>query len=764
MNIKSYIFSVTVILAGTQIGTSQSTANANSDFELLKVNNKSVSASEFKYVYNKNNNVGAYTDKSVRDYMQMYIKFRLKVTEAEVQGRDTTKAFIEELKGYRKQLAQPYLTEKSVTENLIKEAYDRMMEEVNASHILIRVSPDADPADSLAAYNKILDIRKKATAGQDFQQLARTYSEDPSAQANGGNLGYFTALQMIYPFETMAYSTQIGQISPVFRTKFGYHILKTEGRRKSQGEIRSAHIMVKYTAGTNPDDSITAINKINEIYKKLKQEADWNTVCNDFSDDLSSKAKGGELPTFSTGQMLPSFEEACFKLQYPTQISEPFQTPYGFHIVKLLEKKPMPSYKELESALRSKVGKDSRSELSKSFFIARLKRDYKFTEKSKAIKYALSLADTNLFYKKWTYSPSAKNLDNPIFTLINKTFTVRQFLDYAKANQKVRTKTTPAYYMNMLYKDFVNESLTQYEEANLDKYEEYRMLVKEYRDGILLFQLMENKVWTKAIEDTTGLKTYFETNKQKYMWKERAECTIYNCKNDFVANTLKAMLAEKYFEVDYEKIGRLTFEKGKSTPKPAEQKILDEMVNIMGRDKNYFIELSSSGELNELPKSKKSLSKDRLTAITKYLTSKGIDSTRIIKINLGDKKPSPNSTVENKFVNYRIVSKSNTVLQKMFNDKGALSIQIKQGKIQRGDEPILDSVPWKPGTQTVQKNERTYIIVIDNVLPPNPKSFEEARGQVISDYQAQLEEDWVNELRQKYPVVINEENLKKIIK
>lgn len=213
---------------------------------VLEIGNKKVTLEEFEAIYKKNADENkTSTPEELKDYLDLYIKFKLKVVEAEALGMDTLPAFVQELEGYRKQLAQPYLSDREVTEGLIKEAYERMKSDVNASHILVKVSQEAEPKDTLAAYNKILKIRKRIITGEDFEKVAAETSEDPSAVKNKGNLGYFTVFQMVYPFESAAYNTEVGKISMPVRTSFGYHILKVNDKRPARGTMKAAHIMIR---------------------------------------------------------------------------------------------------------------------------------------------------------------------------------------------------------------------------------------------------------------------------------------------------------------------------------------------------------------------------------------------------------------------------------------------------------------------------------------------------------------------------------------
>ncbi|MFN0048860.1 MAG: peptidylprolyl isomerase [Cytophagales bacterium] len=738
-------------------------SNAN-ELPIITIANKPISVSEFKYVYNKNNanSPDAYSEKSIREYLELYVKFRLKVKEAEALGMDTTKSFNNELNGYKKQLAQPYLTEKSVTENLIKEAYDRLKDEVKASHILIRVAADADPKDTLTAFNKLMDINKKLMAGQDFETLAKEYSEDPSAKTNGGNLGYFTSLQMVYPFEDAAYKTPLGQVSKPLRTKFGYHLLKVYDKRKAQGEVKVAHIMIRYAGGTSPEDSVSAVSRINEIAKKLKEGQSWEVLCNEFSEDNNSKVKGGELPVFSTGNMIPSFEDAAFKLNAIGEVSAVSQTPYGFHLIKLIEKKPIAKYEEMLPTLKTKVSKDSRSDLSKIYLINRLKKENKFTENTKALTYAYSKADTNLTKAKFQYDKSLKTNNQTLFTIKGTKYKVIDFFEYLKAKQKNKGTATPSFYMSQLYKEYVNESLLAYEEANLNtKYEDYKMLVKEYRDGILLFSLMDTKVWTKAIEDTAGLRSFFSLNGEKYMWGKRAVATLYNCKDKATFELLKSKLGSKYYEVASEKEEKILYGKAASDLKGDAVKKADEIVNILGRDKNYVVELSASAEIGEVT-TKTAPSKQRLEALVKYLGSKGIDKARILVKDEGLKKVTKGTNY--KVVKVKYFSTSITALERSLNERQPLSLQIKENKFQKGDDAIVDSIDWKIGQTEINKNDRFYLVDIKEIIDPKMKTLDEAKGLVISDYQNFLEKNWVEGLKTKYVVSINEPEVQKLIK
>ena len=511
---------------------------------LLTVDGQNITLSEFEAVYKKNNRDEVVDQEDLKEYLELYINFRLKVREAEALGLDTAKKFVQELKGYQKQLAKPYLTDKTVTEKLVKEAYERSLKDVNASHILLKVGPDALPKDTLKVYNKIMDVRKQALKG-DFAELAKKYSEDPSAKENGGDLGWFSSMRMVYPFETAAFTTPVGEISAPVRTRFGYHILKVNGEREALGEISAAHIMIKTDKEASEEQVAEAKKKINEVKDLLDKGESFEDLARKYSQDRGSANKGGALPRFGTGRMVPAFEKAAFDLKEDGEYSEPFLTQYGWHIVKRLERFPVPSFEESEKTLSSKVAKDSRSQMSQTVVLNRIKKDYGFQENRKALDAVGALLDSTLIDGKWDPSP-AKDLNESVFSIGKKKFTQADFADYIATRQTRRKDDDLLVMMNGMYTKYVNESLLAYEESKLEeKYPEYKALLKEYRDGILLFDLTDDKVWSKAVKDTAGLKAYHAEHQNDFMWEKRLDAELYYAQNDSILEPLEKALKKK---------------------------------------------------------------------------------------------------------------------------------------------------------------------------------------------------------------------------
>ncbi|MEM6523628.1 MAG: peptidylprolyl isomerase [Bacteroidota bacterium] len=509
---------------------------------LFTIANTPVSTEEFAYVYRKNNinNDSAYTRSDIEDYLKLYINFKLKIEEAKSRGMDTTKAFWDEFNTYKEQLKKPYLTETKVTDSLVQEAYYRMTKEVNASHILIKVPEKASPEDTLKAYSKITEIRDKAISGNDFQELAKQYSDDPSARTNGGNLGYFTSFQMVYPFESAAYSTAEGEVSKPVRTKFGYHIIKVVDIRNAHGTVEVSHIMVRVKPTSA--DSALARNKIFDIHEQAMGGVPWPELTSQFSEDINTKDRAGKLRPFSVGQMPFNFQEAAFGLNEIGSISDPFMTPYGWHIVRLEKKSPVKPFADLEKNIRSRINRDVRAKLNKEVLIERLKKENNYSLTTDIGEVQEDFFDSLLVTGKWK-KPNIDTISNvELFKIDTRSYSLEEFFDFVYSKQKNNSYSLTEY-IQLLYDDFQAEQIIQYEDAQLEhKYIDYRMLVKEYKEGILLFQLMENEVWSKAVLDTIGLEGFFRQNSTNYTWKERVKTTIYNASDKEIINEIKLRL------------------------------------------------------------------------------------------------------------------------------------------------------------------------------------------------------------------------------
>lgn len=513
---------------------------------VFTVANDTVYGSEFERVFSKNSKLGKVgpTNEEMEEYLQLYIKFKLKVKEAYALQMDTNSNFKTELAGYRKQLAQPYLTDKEVTDQLIQEAYDRMKTEVKVSHIMVRLSTSALPKDTLAAYNKIMQFRNKITNEKmPFDTASYNYSEDESAKFNFGDLGYFSTFAMIYPFENMAYTMPIGQVSMPFRTQFGYHIIIVKDKRPARGDVKAAHLMIRFNNETEVE---AAKKKIDAIYDKIKAGEDFNKLVQQFSEDFGTRSRNGELNwvNSTSGNVPVIFRETAFGLKSDGDISAPVKSDFGWHIIKLIEKKPLTPFDELKETIKYQVQRDQRSEKNKEVVLVRIKKENEFKEIPKALDKFITLADTGITANNWIVKDSlVKNTLQPLFSIKDQNYTYGDFVGYIKTANKSAVKKETA--IKSWYADFVNSSNLAYEEANLEtKYQDFNYLMQEYRDGILLFDLTDKMVWTKSVEDTTGLKLFFAANNAKYMWNERANLDYYTCKDEKTAKKVQKYIAK----------------------------------------------------------------------------------------------------------------------------------------------------------------------------------------------------------------------------
>ncbi len=623
---------------------------------LFSVDQGEVTVDEFLSVFNKNNySKKAATREELEEYLGLYVKFKLKVREAYARGMDTTAKFLREFDNYRDQLAQPYLRDKDTGEELLQEAFQRSQIERRASHIMIRIEENASPADSLTAYNKAVELHKQLLSGADFETLAREKSEDPSAKENGGDLGYFSVFRMIYPFENMAYNTRIGGVSPVFRTQFGYHVLKVTDERPARGEIRVAHLMLLSRTADSDSLKESARRRIFEIDRRIKAGESFDSLVKQYSEDPSSSASKGLLPYFGTGRMVPEFENAAYALKANGDISDPIQTAYGWHIMKRVDLKSIPSFEEAKADLEAKIARDSRANRNKSSLLAKLKKEYAWKENDAALTQFVNTISENSYRDK-SWEPPVPGPNDPILCHFADTV-IRQhdFAQYLNENKGAPGSGDFGMFLRNTYREWADERLLAFENAQLErKYPEFRSLVKEYREGILLFDLTDELVWSKAVNDTIGLKAFFEGRRDRYRFGDRIEGAVYVCRDDSVA-----------------------------------------------------------------------------LAVRKAIKSK------------------KNTTA---------------VLLKNFNARDPLSLRIIEGKLEKQAHEVLSLVEWKKGlSPDLVHNGQKVFVRINRLIPPCLKELSEIRGLVTSDYQQQLETEWVQSLENKYKVDIHRDVFQSIL-
>lgn len=521
------------------------TNQAQNEATILTVGNETVSAADFEHVFLKNNRDSVITIASLDEYMELFINFKLKVQAAESLGMDTVETFQRELAGYRTQLARPYLTNNELLQDLVYQAWERQQEEVRARHILVSCGAEASAADTLKAYKRAQAMRQRVANGEDFEKVAKSKggSDDPSVRDNGGDLGWFSAFQMIYSFEDAAFRTPVGELSNIVRTRYGYHVLEVTGRRDARGEIRTAHIMIRTKDGASEEELTQAENRIGQVYDLLQNGLPWEELAMKMSEDATTSGKGGELPWFGTGKMVEEFENAAFGLASDGAISKPFKTSYGWHIVKRLEYRAPLDFEASKRELQKRVSRDSRSELTRTSFLENLKVEYGYSVNAtalKAIKRAASRQDSVFHPDHPLQGLRSSDLSRTLVTLAGQTATASDFV--AHMNEvKIRNfdKSTNEL-IDAQFQSWSEKLMLDYEDTQLEaKHNDFRLLMEEYHDGILLFELTDEKVWSRAVKDTAGLEAFHAEHRDDFMWGSRSELTLFTCADEKLVKSVK---------------------------------------------------------------------------------------------------------------------------------------------------------------------------------------------------------------------------------
>lgn len=648
MKVRSFLLFIVFLLSASP-GEAQDPNNKI----LLTVNGVKVQSGEFIRMYNKSREPGKQLD--VESYLDQFITFKLKVADAAEHGLDTTRAFKNELNGYRKQLAQSYLTDNRKKEELLKKAYQRTLSEVNAWHILISLPQDPDPDDTLSAWKKATDIRERIKQGEQFEQVARGASDDQSVKVNGGNLGYFTAFQMIMPFEDAAFNLKKGELSYPVRTPYGYHIIKVTDKRPSRGRIHVAHIMKVVPPGSGDEAAKKAENEIENIYVSLQAGASFSEIARTMSDHKESAGRGGELNWFGAGEMIPEFAEASFSIADTGKFCKPVKTPYGWHIIKLLEKRPPGTFEETRSFLESKINQSYLNTVSRRELVIKLKKEYKFRIEEDIYNWFIRNTDTLIIQGLKKYDRDSLPKGN-IYTFANQLLNTREFANYIeKRGSMVITKDSVMFIEGSI-DERSSEHILNYENSILEKkYPEFRYLMNEFHDGILLFEISGKRVWNRVNSDSTGLMSYYEEHKSEYLSEKSADAKIYSLK------------------------------------RAGQQKILE-------------------------------------AAYSKYSGKPDTDSK----------------------------------LSKKFNKKGISYLSITDSVWVHGSDKDLDLINWETGVHSLTWRGFPALCIIKKVSDQAPLPFEKIQGEMMTGYQEKLENDWIRQLKEKYTVKIDSNELNNV--
>ncbi|MDR1730440.1 MAG: peptidylprolyl isomerase [Prevotellaceae bacterium] len=499
--------------------------SAQNDPAIMTINGKPILKSEFEYIYNKNNANNSLDKKNIEEYVDLFINFKLKVEEAKAKGIHERKSYIEEFETYKNQLAAPYMTDKETEEAILREAYARMKEDVDAGHILVKTNR----ADTAEAYERINQLYERLKNGENFETLAAGNSQCPSSE-KGGRLGYITAFMTVYPFETAAYNTPVGTFGKPVKTSFGYHIVKVYDRRPSKGSVRVGHIFKRVE---NNEQTRQIELKADSIYQLLQDGADFAEIAGKFSDDRQSANNKGDMGWVETGRYPVDFENAAFALKNPGDLSNIIHTAYGFHILKLLERKELGSYESLHDELKAKILRDERASRLNDSYVEKLKRKHGFNLAKNGL---TSFYEVVELTDEQKISKAYARMESPLYTLNGATYSQKEFVEYFKvekekldnakqnkntpANRQIDTAISGNDFVDKIFAQYVKKVVIAAEQASLEKeHPEYRNLLREYSDGLLLFEVSNEEVWNKASVDVEGLEKFFEANKENYKWE-----------------------------------------------------------------------------------------------------------------------------------------------------------------------------------------------------------------------------------------------------
>lgn len=473
---------------------------------LFKVNDSLVYVDEFNRVYNKNIDlIDENNQKDFESYLELFINYKLKLAEAYDLGLQNDPKYKSELNKYVKQLQNTYLTDRETENKFLREAYERTKYEVNVSHVLIRI--DENDNDTIDVYNKLNNLRGPFL-NSSINDFKNSHIEDEELIIE--NLGYFSAFKMIYKFENMAYKTPVGEVSLPFRSRFGFHILKVNDKRSSLGEVTVGHIM---TYKNKPN----AYERITNILDSLNNGISFEYLAKKYSDDKNSSFKGGRLNPFSSGQInsIP-FENAAFELGKKNNISKPIETKYGWHIIKFYSKKNVQKFDEIKYELLNKLKKSSRFSIVSDSFYDFLMNRYGLNYQNNNLDYFISILDPSYFKGEWSI-PESIDEEKTLIKILDKNLKFIDFATFLEDNQR-KTSITP--YQKLIsdrYKSFIKYNALEVYKNNLEsENSDYKFVIKEYREGLLLFNLMQDKIWTVRDSDSTKLKMFFSENKNKY--------------------------------------------------------------------------------------------------------------------------------------------------------------------------------------------------------------------------------------------------------
>jgi peptidyl-prolyl cis-trans isomerase SurA len=528
-------FKVTVYILFSFISATQAQT-------LFSIDKEQVSVKEFLNIYTKNNKVADFSEKSLREYIDLYSLFKMKLHEAKSKKIDTISNLNEELKTYSNQLAESYFVDKNHMDKIMQNLYQRSKKDRKVAHILIKTPQNAKPEDTQIAYKAILEIKNKINTKEDFFKLAIEKSEDPNAKETKGIIGFINIFMTFPSFEDMAYTTPINEVSNILKSPFGYHIILPLEERTARGKVSVAHI---YTTDKTDEDKKNkkAEKKIMEAFKAIEsKKISFDSAIKKYTEDNASLTNGGILPLFGINEMVSEFEENSFTLSQIGSICKPFKSPFGWHIIKLLQKIERPNYEEAKSWMKEKLDKDERMLNSKQLAIKTIKEKYHYREINNHFEEIYNDLSDNKFEKKgWKIS----QMKNPktLIEFDDIIYTQNDFINYIQKNYSNITAPKKEEIIKPMIENYKEYCIYLYAKDKLNKENtEYASLLQEYQNGLMIFELMDREIWKKANKDSIEQKKLYELNKSKYLYKERIKSFVFKVKEASLATKIKNIL------------------------------------------------------------------------------------------------------------------------------------------------------------------------------------------------------------------------------
>ncbi len=724
----------------------------------ITLGSKKISSKAFVNDYRKLLESDSIKADNKQKFLSDYIDYQLKLAAAEEAKIANSPGFQDEYQSFRKELASPYLIDNEKTETLVREAYARLKFEKQIAQIMVKVPANPSAADTLLAFQKINNIRTKLLAGEAFDVLAKKYSEDDLSAPKGGSLGYVTSMQLQYALENAVYALEVNAVSPIVRTETGYHLVKVLAIRPNQGKIRLAHILVSVPVTAATALQVDAKNRIDQVQKYLEKGDDsFELICKNYSEDPYSKGRGGELRRwYYSSDLSEELQNQLFSIQRLGDYTVPIRTNLGWQIFKLLDKKPLLSYEEMAEYIRQKVMTDpERVAMIRRSFMTRVRAENQVVIVEAAKKIALERFAQDRVGDEYY-------LKMPLVQIGEKSWTVQDFYTFIIAQQKRKLKSLgylPSVPETVYLEEFVDNHTMTVEEQHLEtKYPAFQEQMKEFYEGSLFSKIVEREIYEPSL-DSLNQQAYFKAHAAEYTLPVRAQAKIVSADTPKTLTDALELLSQAPYLMN-KRLPDVSFGLGKVEISEGMNKIQQELFLLMAKNRDYVVEISGHHDASEAD----TLADARVNVLVKYLTKKGIGSTRIIEKVEGNLKPlSKTDKSKNARVSFRFFSQSMEDVVKRFNAVKPMTLEAEEGFYVKGQHPLLDAMPWEAGKKNIESEGRQVYIEIRAIEPERLKRFDESRSSVIRGLQAQLERDWLARLKQKYPVQFDQDELNRLM-